>query len=330
MTRETDPPAPDADGPPERFDVPAESAGMRLDLFLAGVLETSRAQARRLLEASRVRVDGRAASARDKGRALVAGAYVEVTGFRAAEDQRIVPEPSDPKAGPIVGVLARGAGWLAVDKRAGAPVHPLVEDETGTVLNAVVSLHPEVQGVGERGLRSGVVHRLDVDTSGVLLVATEQPSWDRLRDAFRSHRVEKVYRAIVAGTLAEALEQEVGLVVAQHKPARVKVVPAPPRDGSVPARGVRLAVQRIRPLEALAGATLVEIQPRTGFLHQIRATLAELGHPVLGDAVYGDVAGAAPRHMLHAAQVRFDEIDASSPDPDDFSRVLSGLRITHH
>ncbi len=325
MTRETD-----ASGRTESFEVPAEGAGTRLDQFLAGALETSRAQVRRLLEASRVRVDGRATSARDKGRGLAAGARIEVTGFRAAEDQQIIPQPSDPNGGPVLSVLARGLGWLAVDKRAGAPVHPLLEDETGTVLNAVVSLFPEVRGVGERGLRSGVVHRLDVDTSGVLLVATEQPSWDRLRDAFRDHRVQKVYRAIVAGTLTEAFEQEVGLVVAQHKPARVKVVAAPPRDGSVPARGVRLAVQRIRPLEALAGATLVEIRPRTGFLHQIRATLAALGHPVLGDTVYGDVADAAPRHMLHAARVTVDEVDASSPDPDDFSQVLLNLRSAHY
>ncbi|NIR59804.1 MAG: RluA family pseudouridine synthase, partial [Gammaproteobacteria bacterium] len=77
-------------------------------------------------------------------------------------------------------VLARGAGWVAVDKPAGVPVHPLRADERGSVLAAVAARHPEVQGVGEGGLRSGVVHRLDVGTSGVLLVATAEDAWQRL------------------------------------------------------------------------------------------------------------------------------------------------------
>jgi len=305
------------------FEVTVENAGSRLDRFLASGLETSRARVRRLLEGGVVRVDGRAAGPRDKGRMLAAGARVEVAGFRPAEEQRITPEAGGRA---IVRVLARGTGWLAVDKRAGAPVHPLSEDETGTVLNEVAALHPEVQGVGERGLRSGVVHRLDVDTSGVMLVATQAESWERLRGAFRSHRVEKHYRAIVAGAFESPLEQEVGLLVAQHRPARVRVVELPASVEE--STGVWRAAQRIRPLEALAGATLVEIVPRTGFLHQIRATLAALGHPLLGDASYAspEVCALAPRHMLHAARVACDEIATNSPDAEDFAETLSRLR----
>jgi len=305
--------------------VPEDGRGVRLDRFLAEMLATSRTHVRRLLEDGRVRVAGRSVGLRDKGRALAPGSAVEVEAFRAVEDQQIVCEPLDRAEGPVVGVLARGEGWLAVDKRAGAPVHPLRESESGTVSNVIVSMHPEVQGVGEGGLRSGVVHRLDVDTSGVLLVATTQASWQRLRRAFREHRVEKVYRAIVAGVFSEAIEQEVGVVVAQHTPARVRVVEAAAAETD---SGVRIAVQHIRPLESFPGATLVEVRPRTGFLHQIRATLAALGHPVIGDATYAtaETAGATERQQLHAASLRFEEIEAASPDPEDFSAWLDKLR----
>jgi 23S rRNA pseudouridine1911/1915/1917 synthase len=201
-------------------------------------------------------------------------------------------------------------------------VHPLREDETGTVLNAVIARFPELHGVGEGGLRSGVVHRLDVDTSGVLLVATQQAAWERLRGAFAEHRVEKVYRAIVLGRVLGAGSAELPLVTARHRPARVRVA-----EPSERARGARWAVLAYRPLEVFDAATLLEVRPRTGFLHQIRVTLAHLGFPVAGDRTYGpatDATGAA-RHMLHAARVAVDEIEAASPDAADFAELLARL-----
>lgn len=305
--------------------VSESEAGARLDQFLAEWLAVSRAEARRLLEAGQIDLDGRPMSLRDKGRALSLGAEVRVSGFRAPADRQIRPDSSSDGDGPIAGILARGRGWLALDKRPGFPVHPLRESESGTALNWVAALHPEVQGVGEGSLRSGVVHRLDVDTSGVLLVATEQACWERLRAGFRGHHVEKRYRAIVAGNLREPIEQEVGLVVAQHRPARVRVVERP--EGSETS-GVWTAVQQILPLEQFPGASLLEIRPRTGFLHQIRATLAALDHPVLGDEIYGGTRDHPwiSRHQLHAAELRFEEIEAMSPDPEDFNRVLTRLR----
>jgi 23S rRNA pseudouridine1911/1915/1917 synthase len=305
--------------------VPDLGAGTRLDQFLAEALEVSRAEARRLLEAGQVSLDGRSVSARDKGRALSAGAEVRVAGFRRPADQQVEPESPTDLDRPFSGILAEGEGWLALDKRPGFPVHPLRQAETGTVLNSIAALHPEVQGVGEGRLRSGVVHRLDVDTSGVLVVATGQAAWDRLRGAFREHRVDKLYRAIVAGNLRAAIELKIGLVVAQHRPARVRVVDLP-QGCETP--GVWMAVQQVRPLEQFVGASLVEIRPRTGFLHQIRATLAELGHPVLGDEIYGGARDHSwvARHQLHAAALRFEEIAATSPDPEDFAQVLARLR----
>jgi 23S rRNA-/tRNA-specific pseudouridylate synthase len=189
-------------------------------------------------------------------------------------------------------------------------------------LNALIARHPEIHGVGEGGLRSGVVHRLDVDTSGVLLFATAEEAWQRLRSAFREHRVTKTYRAVVVGRLEGDGAIELGFVVARHRPARVRVVADDEHS-----RGARFGSLRWRCLERFDAATLVEVQPRTGHLHQIRATFEHLGHPVAGDRVYGpqDAIGA-PRQLLHAAALRFEEVAAASPDPDDFLAVCERLR----
>jgi 23S rRNA pseudouridine1911/1915/1917 synthase len=299
-----------------------------LDVFLAAELSLSRGQARRLLERGAVSLGGRRLSMGDKGMVLPGAGQLAVDAYAAPGDQRALPGPQG-VAGPTV--VARGAGWLAVDKPAGVPVHPLREDEAGTVLGQMLDLHPEIHAVGEGGLRSGVVHRLDVETSGVLLLATEAEAWERLRGAFQDHRVRKRYRAIVQGDFAPAgdgLLLELPLVVARHRPARVRVA----RQEEVRRGRARIIVQTVRPVEVLRGATLIEIEPRTGFLHQIRASMAHLGHPLLGDARYGGpvapdpAAGGACRQMLHAAEIGLEEISAGAPDPPDLLACLDELR----
>src|SRR5262245_19047838 len=301
---------------PRLLEVTDADGGRRLDVFLAEHLELSRAEVRRLLARGAVRLDGRRVSTPGKGILVGAGARVEVAAFARPGDRRALPDAEAP-----LPVLASGPGWLAVDKPAGAPVHPFDEEERGTVLNAAIARHPELHGVGEGGLRSGVVHRLDVDTSGVLLVATADAAWSRLREAFARHRVDKVYRALVRGRMDSHGSIEIALVLGRHRPARVRVA----ASGERGARPVELAW---RALERFAEATLVEVRPRTGFLHQIRVVLAHLGHPVLGDRVYADpeIAAAAPRQMLHAAALRFEEIAAASPDPADLSALAARLR----
>jgi 23S rRNA pseudouridine1911/1915/1917 synthase len=298
------------------LEVSAGDGGRRLDAFLSERLSLSRGEVRRLLARGGVSLDGRPVSVSGKGILLGAGARVGVAPFARPGERRALPDADAP-----LEVLASGAGWLAVDKPAGMPVHPLREDERGTVLNAVAARHPEVHGVGEGGLRSGVVHRLDVDTSGVLLVATAEPAWRRLREAFQLRRVEKVYRAFVRGRVDEACEVSLPLVLARHRPARVRV--AAPGE-----RGARAVDLFFRPLERVADATLVEVRPRTGFLHQIRAVLAHHGHPILGDRVYADPvsAAAAPRQMLHASELAFEEVRAACPDPPDLRMLGERLR----
>jgi 23S rRNA pseudouridine1911/1915/1917 synthase len=297
---------------PQRFEVPRDEAGIRLDRFLADRLKLTRSAVRKLLASGSVRIGTQVSDATSKGLALGSGEVVEVGSFTAPEEQEALPEPAVP-----LRFLAEGEGWVAVDKPAGMPVHPLREGETGTVLNALVARHPEVNGVGEGALRSGVVHRLDVDTSGALLVATEALCWERLREAFREHRVQKRYLAVVAGRAGPG-ELELPLYVAASRPARVRV--AGPRNLA----DARLARTSWRVLRTFEDATLLEVEIETGFLHQIRVTLAHEGYPVLGDRTYAGeaVAARAERQLLHASHVSFDEIEATSPPPTDFADYL--------
>ena len=286
-------------------------AGLRLDQVLALFLSASRAEARRVLARGGVSVDGRPVSLSDKGTPLRAGQTLSVEAFTPEREQRPVPDPDAHLA-----VVAEGDGWLAIDKPAGTPVHPLSEHETGTALNAVCARVPDIVGVGEGGLRSGVVHRLDVDTSGVMLFATDADRWHQLRTAFRRHRVRKTYHALVHGRMEGAGDLALHLAVAAHRPARVRVVSEGDAAFGKRSRHTRM---RWRSLGLGEAATLVEVSPRTGFLHQIRASLAHLGHPVVGDTAYGapETPGVA-RHLLHAAQVAYGDVRAGAEPPEDF------------
>ncbi len=307
--------------PDRQFEVSDSESGHRLDRFLADRLELSRSAVRRLLARGAVSVDQKVVAESAKGQNLHAGSSIGVAPFARPEDERALPDTDAEFV-----VLAEGDGWLAIDKPAGVAVHPLRVDETGTLLNFLMARSPQTHGVGEGGLRSGVVHRIDVDTSGVVLFATHEASWQRIRGAFAAHQVQKHYRAIVSGHLHGEGTIEVGLVTARHRPARVRVVSESEAER---ARGVRVSGMRWRSVALLDGATLVDVHPRTGFLHQIRVTLAHMGYPVVGDKTYGPQSRpiTAPRHMLHAARATLEEIDAHSPDPPDFAEMLHQLAV---
>lgn len=292
-----------------QFVVELDQEGMRLDAFLARALPASRAEVRRLIGSGAVAANGRPVSPAEKGGAVAAGDQLSVD-FTPPDERRLRADPALE-----VREVAVGPGFVVVDKPPGVPVHPFAEAELGTVLNALTGRFPELHRIGERGLRGGVVHRLDVDTSGVLVVATEQRSWERLRAAFRSHAMEKHYRALVRGLPPEDGRIDLEVEVVRHRPAFVKV-----RGGG---RGITM---RFRRLEVLRGAALVEVAPVTGFLHQIRVAFAHLGHPLLGDTTYGPDDAAAPRHMLHASQLAGAGVDAAAPDPPDFAETLAALR----
>ncbi len=300
----------------EGFVILLEDAGQRLDKLLALRLSLSRGEALALLQDGKVKVDDRLVSLRHKGRLLERGQRLSVAPFQTKAAAVIRPAPESP-----LSVLASLEGFIALDKPPGVAVFPHHPSETLTLLNAVAARYPQLQGVGEGGLRSGVVHRLDRDTSGALVVATEQSAWENWRAAFREHRVQKTYRALVQGRLEGRAREVMDLYVAQHRPAKVRVA-------AEPASGVRRCALSWRALELFEDATLLEVDLATGFLHQIRAMLAHKGHPVLGDVLYGN-GETAPRQLLHAARLELEGFIAESPDPADFTERLETLRRAH-
>jgi len=237
------------------------------------------------------------------------------------------PEPEAPLA-----VLAEGARFVVVDKPAGVATHPLAAGEGGTLANAVAARYPECAEASPDPRDGGAVQRLDLETSGCVLFARDADAWARLHDAFRSRAVEKVYLALAAGRVAAG---------------GVCSVPLAQRGGrSVPAPDA-LAEERLgskgftpRPAETrweverrFRAWTLLRVRIVTGVMHQIRAHLAFLGHPVAGDAAYGGAAAALPgleRQFLHAARLGFESPDggrvvAESPLPEALARVVEGL-----
>ena len=297
---------------PTVVQVGPEQAGERLDRLLAARLAVSRARVRHLLEVGRVVQAGRPLTLSDKSRLAATGDEYRILGSLRADEERPEPRPDLE-----LRIVAEGKGWLVVDKPAGCGVHPLRPDQRDTVLNAVVARRPEIVGVGEAGLRSGVVHRLDVDTTGALLFAYDEEVWRRLRGAFSDHRVEKRYLALVAGRIERPRPVELTLAIARHHPARVEVQPS--------GRRCRM---HVTPVRVFAAATLVEVKLETGFLHQIRASMAHFGHPVVGDREYGDTASdaiGAPRPMLHSKRLVVDEVSADVALPADFEALLAGL-----
>lgn len=271
-------------------------SGRRLDVVVARELGVSRGYVRRLLGRGRILLRGRPAR---KGATLRAGDRVELLEFRHPS-QGPEPNPSLP-----VRILGEAQGLLAVEKPAGLPTHPLDYDERDTVLNALLARYPALAGIGEGGLRSGVVHRLDIGTSGVLLFATDDAAWRRARRAFSERRVDKRYTVRVHGRLESAQTLRLRLA---NRGDHTRVVQS----------GGREAITHVVPLSADSDTSLLDVRPETGLRHQIRASLAHLGHAVVGDTLYGSTTPLA-RHLLHARLIRIDNFSGSSPVPDDFN-----------
>jgi 23S rRNA pseudouridine1911/1915/1917 synthase len=253
--------------------VEAGSAGLRLDQFLARALsESSVHAARRRIADGQVRVDGRVGR---KGDHLRAGQIVEVEGEGGAATSRVLPDPAV-----VLEVLYQDSALVAVNKPAGIASHPLRPGERGTAANGLAALFPECADAGDDPREGGLGHRLDRETSGVLLAARNRPAWDQLRAALRDADCEKTYVAEVSGA----------------PPARGSFDGAIGRTGR---RGARVSIDRGRqPLPAhteweviasVDGAsTLVRARLHAGRAHQVRAHLAAVGHPILGDGLYGD------------------------------------------
>jgi 23S rRNA pseudouridine1911/1915/1917 synthase len=303
--------------------VPPDTSGTRLDRFLASVVPgQSRSQIQRLIKDGQVQIDGQAVRA---SQTVKAGQHVAVT----------VPEPVEPDVHaeelPLTIVYEDG-DVVVVDKPAGMVVHPAAGHARGTLVNALLHHVSDLSGIGGEK-RPGIVHRLDRGTSGLMVVAKHDAAHQELARQFRDREVSKEYTALVWGVVqaGRRIEQRIG-----RDPANRKKM-------SARARRSREATTRITHVEHLGpGLTLAEVAIHTGRTHQIRVHLSAIGHPIVGDSLYGGIRRRVPGHLravrhlsrpfLHASRLAFvhpvdrRRLEFSSPLPSDLQDVLDELR----
>jgi 23S rRNA pseudouridine1911/1915/1917 synthase len=295
-----------------RVRVPRDAAGGRLDRYLASLEEVgSRAAAERLLSAGAVRVEG---AVRPKSHRLAGGEAVEID-MSALEQRELRAEQME------LDVVYEDEHLLVVDKPAGLVVHPSPGHPSGTLVHGLLS-----RGVagGDVPERSGIVHRLDRETSGLLVVTRSAEAHKKMQRLVRRRELERIYLALVQGrprSQRGRIEAPIGRD--RLDPTRHSLDTATPRD----------AVTHFEVEELMAGHALLRVRLETGRTHQIRVHLEAIGLPVSGDPVYG-VTGdlGLERQFLHAAQLSFDHpftgkrVDASSPLPPDLTAALERAR----
>lgn len=302
----------------------------RLDYWLAQRHPAlSRTQIQRLIRSQQVSVDGRAARASVR---LQPGQTVTLA---RTELPRAEPLPSYPLA---LDVLYEDAALAIVNKPAGLVMHPAPGHPQRTLANAVMHRWPDLQGNPDR-TRPGIVHRLDKDTSGLVVIAKTHRTLHALQDQFKQRRVRKTYLTLVDGFL-EPRAGAIDVPLGRHPRHRQRQAAFPAEDGAVRpgARPARSLYRVTRYLQRLAPSgtrpfSLVEVEPETGRTHQIRVHMAYLGHPVVGDATYGlrKPRLALSRHFLHAAglafqhPVRGQSMQFRSSLPNDLAACVRAL-----
>ncbi len=307
------------------YEVTQQEAGCRLDRYIKERRpEASRRRILEWIEDLRVRCNGKAAR---KGTILQAGDRVELRLPPVEEGEGVFPEPGMP-----LRVLFEDPSIVAVDKPPGFPSSPLRDGEHGTLANGLVARYPEMQGIGFSAREPGLLQRLDRGTSGVLLAARKASAFDRLRAQFEQELVIKVYKAVVHGQPEPRGEVNLPIGSKARRASRVTVFSGERSEARL--RGLRTAETRYRVLHSSGTYSLVRLEMRTGARHQLRAHMSFLGHPVVGDVLYGSeregpVHRIEPhRHLLHAAEIRFfhpengKRIHIQSPLPGDFLDFL--------
>ncbi len=301
----------------------SDTAGWRLDRALAANITTiSRERLKNLVSGGMVELDGK----------LCRDPALKVKGGESVSVRVPAPAPAEAQGQDIPLVIPyEDEHLLVVDKPAGLVVHPAAGNLDGTLVNAL--LHHcagRLSGIGGVA-RPGIVHRIDKDTSGLLVVAKTDPAHRGLAAQFAKHTIGRRYLAVVAGLpTPPAGRVEANLARSEQNRQKIAVVPAP--------KG-RHAITHYRVLEPLNKAALVECRLETGRTHQVRVHMAHIGHPLIGDPVYGqgrfqDVTRELGfrRQALHAAKLIFEHpvtkemLSFESPTPSDIQQLLTSLR----
>jgi 23S rRNA pseudouridine1911/1915/1917 synthase len=296
-------------------DVGSDDAGLRLDQFLADHVG-SRARAARLVSAGLVEVGGRAVA---KRYAVASGDHVVVAREQQARQTAPGLDPGHP-ATQAIQILYEDEALIIVDKPAGVVVHPAKGHETGTLAQALA----DRAAGGEDPYRAGIVHRLDRDTSGLLVVAKSDDAHRKLKDLLQARDLRREYLTLVDG-LPPAHSGTIDAPIGRDRRDRVL--------HSIDTDAPREARTHFELLEPLAHEAFLRVSLETGRTHQIRVHMTAIGHPVVGDSAYGGpIRFGLERQFLHAARLAFphpqsgEEIDVSSPLPADLAAALELAR----
>jgi len=302
-----------------------KNAGKRVDKFLKeGIfldVDVSRVEISDYIKDGKVSVNGKAVK---PSYILKEGDQIEVA-FELEKDTVIKPNP-----GLKIRIIYEDENIIIVDKPAGVRSHVDLQDQENTLVNFLIAKYPEISGVhdGSEGswMRPGIVHRLDMDTSGVMIVAKNEKAFNELKRKFQDKEIEKKYWALAIGKFNEK-EGIIEKPLARSESYRKQVI-ATRRTKTK----IREAVTHYKVLRELDGYALLEVSPKTGRMHQIRVHLASIGHPIIGDDKYlpknMKAAGSrgASRHLLHAKSIRFSlfrrDYFFETELPDDFRDFL--------
>jgi len=305
--------------------ISVQDHGKRLDQVLTGTdLHLSRSQAKKRIEEEAILLNGRPTKP---------GAHVKAGDQISGTLSEPEPLPLEPEPLPLA-ILYEDASLIVIDKPAGLVVHPAPGNPSGTLVNALLHHCTDLAGINGV-LRPGIVHRLDKETSGVMVVAKNDEAYHQLTRQFKNRTINKVYLAIARGKFSQD-EGRIDLAIGRHPTERKRM--------STRTRRGRPAVTQWKVIERFDGLTLLEILPKTGRTHQIRVHLAALGHPILCDPLYGRKGTQqAPmlqacsrrlnRQALHAHRLGFihprtgGRVEFVSPIPKDIREVLDCLRL---
>ncbi len=291
----------------------ADETGKRLDAYLAENTELTRTRIQQLIKEENIKVNDKKTKSSYK---IEMGDTIKV----------FIPEKKEIDLVPqniSINILYEDNDIAVIDKKAGLVIHPSYGHESGTLVNAIMFHINDLSGINGE-IRPGIVHRLDKDTSGLIIIAKNDKAHNKLSEMFKNKEINKTYLAIVKGSLGKdtgRLETQMGRDLKDRKKM------------SVLKTGGKTAITNYEVLDKNDKFSLVRVNIETGRTHQIRVHMKYLGYPILGDSVYGKESKSVKRQMLHAYKLEFihpvtgKEMIIKSEIPKDFSEVLERIKL---